>query len=343
MKNQLLRQLAQLAQLANQPTSQPTGHRYDTDTCCAWNWHPAKRFIASSLPDTPPIAIRHAWRLWSAVSRKRRAERETMTDIQTPPNGKDDDNPSTSGRFNYLDSSVAGSLYRNGAVLVRRDADGSDNGFQGLVLQEQSMTVHDARAGDAKERPTLLANGFELLARPLGRPESGELDFFNHRDVTQTYYSECADIIQEATGAAFVAAFDHNVRSAVGKRGKRRIQGGQQVQGPAHMAHGDYTLTSGPDRLRQLAADPSINDTLSSVLGPGETLLEAQRVARATDENGRFAIINLWRSIAKEPVATHPIALCDAQTVKPEDLVVFELHYQDRIGENYFAKHASRH
>ena len=27
----------------------------------------------------------------------------------------------------------------------------------------------------------------------------------------------------------------------------------------------------------------------------------------------------------------------------PEDLVVFEIHYADRIGENYFAKHDARH
>ena len=42
-------------------------------------------------------------------------------------------------------------------------------------------------------------------------------------------------------------------------------------------------------------------------------------------------------------MATHPLALCDSQTVNPEDLVVFEIHYQDRLGENYFAKHAERH
>jgi len=60
-------------------------------------------------------------------------------------------------------------------------------------------------------------------------------------------------------------------------------------------------------------------------------------------EKGRFAIINVWRNIVEEPVVTHPLALCDGQSVEPEDLVVFEIHYQDRIGENYFAKHASGH
>ena len=34
--------------------------------------------------------------------------------------------------------------------------------------------------------------------------------------------------------------------------------------------------------------------------------------------------------------------MCDAQTVDPEDLVTFEIHYHDRVGENYFAKHSPR-
>ena len=58
---------------------------------------------------------------------------------------------------------------------------------------------------------------------------------------------------------------------------------------------------------------------------------------------GRFAIVNVWRNIAREPVATRPLALCDAASVRPEELVVFEIHYGDRIGENYFAKHDPRH
>ena len=42
-------------------------------------------------------------------------------------------------------------------------------------------------------------------------------------------------------------------------------------------------------------------------------------------------------------MATRPLALCDAQTVHPDDLVVFEIHYEDRVGENYFARYSPRH
>ena len=249
------------------------------------------------------------------------------------------ENETTLGSFNYLDTTVIPSLYRNGKVLTRRDADGSDVGMEGVSLEETEMIVHNGRCLNGGERRTVEANGFELLSRPLTDPG---LDFFDHQQVVNQYYGQCAELVSEITGAhAF--AFDHNVRSASGKQSQRRIEGGQQVQGPAHVVHGDYTLNSGPQRLRDLAKPPSGNDTLRSVLSEGQSLISQEMVDHALADDGRYSIINVWRNIAKEPVATHPLALCDGQSVEPEDLVVFEIHYQDRIGENYFAKHSPRH
>ena len=47
---------------------------------------------------------------------------------------------------------------------------------------------------------------------------------------------------------------------------------------------------------------------------------------------GRFAIINVWRPIAG-PVLSTPLAVCDAQSVAPADLVPTERRAKDRIGE----------
>mgnify|MGYP000940866734 CR=1 FL=1 len=243
------------------------------------------------------------------------------------------------GTFKYLDDSVHPSLYRNGEVLTRRDADGSDGGRKGVNLETREMMIHNARLLDHERRRTVESHGFEWLTRPRG---NRNLDFFNHRDVVGEYYPECARIVADATGAR-AYAFDHNVRSALGKQSQQKIVGGQQVQGPAHVVHGDYTLTSAPQRLRDLALPPSGNDTLRGILADDESLISQQDVDRALEDGKRFAIINVWRNIADEPVATHPIALCDGQTVDPQELVVFEIHYQDRIGENYFAKHADGH
>ena len=84
-------------------------------------------------------------------------------------------------------------------------------------------------------------------------------------------------------------------------------------------------------------------------LTPGAMIAAAILMSRALAPveqaigDRRFAIVNVWRNIAREPVATRPLALCDAASVHPEELIVFEIHYKDRIGENYFAKHDPRH
>ena len=243
------------------------------------------------------------------------------------------------GSFQYLAAAVEPSLYRNGKVFTQRNRDGSDAGWEGVDLETRQMPVHDARSLDGAARHTLSRNGFEALARPLANPE---IDFLDHAQVVRTYYPQCAEIVREASGASMVVAFDHNVRSAAGKKSKRRIEGGQEVQGPAHVVHGDYTLTSAVQRLRDLAEPPSANDTVQTPMSHGESLLDAAAVERVLS-GGRFAIINVWRNINPEPVAIHPLALCDAASVQPEELVVFEIRYSDRIGENYFAKHSDGH
>lgn len=245
----------------------------------------------------------------------------------------------TLGAFNYLQASAQASLYRNGKVLTRRDADGSDAGMAGVNLESRELTIANARRLTGAQRRTLSENGFELTA--WDATGSG-IDFLDQEQVLRDYYPRCVDLVQRMTGArAF--AFDHNIRSASGKQSQQRIAGGQQVQGPAHVVHGDYTLTSAPQRLRDLTKPPTANDTLRKILGQDKSLIRAEDAAPALEGNRRFAIINVWRNIAKEPVATNPLALCDSETVDPSDLVVFEIHYRDRIGENYFAKFSAKH
>jgi len=246
---------------------------------------------------------------------------------------------SRAGRFNYMNRQATPSLFRNGLVYTKRDKDGSDGGSVGIDVAKYETDVVDARALGGAARKTCERNGFEMLNQPL---ESRGLDFFDHQQVVQRYYKECEALVADSTGGrAF--AFDHNVRSAQGKSNKTRITGGQQVQGPAKIVHGDYTLVSAPQRLQDLANPPAVNDTLSTVLPSGSALIDQADVASVLAPGGRFAIINVWRNIVEEPVQVDPLAMCDALTVAPEDLVTFEIHYHDRVGENYFAKHNADH
>ena len=240
----------------------------------------------------------------------------------------------TSGSFNYISEATPSSLYRNGRVLIERDADGNTRSSRGIDLEARELAVEDARSGGM----SLEINGFEMLAEPAPRG----IDFLNHQSVLKTCYGHSAELVSNVTGArAF--AFDHNVRSASGKQQASRISGGQAVQEPAHLVHGDYTLTSAPERIAQLARPPSGNDTLRGHLADGQSLLPRDLAEASLREGGRFAIINVWRNVDDFPVTSHPMAFCDSQTVTPEDLVVFEIHYSDRVGENYFSKHTDEH
>ena len=245
---------------------------------------------------------------------------------------------STSGVFNYLDETVLPSLFRNGKVLTKRDPDGNDYATAGLLINKMELSVYNARTLSVDARPICDTNGFELLNTSL--VDEG-VDFFDNQSVVRSYYEQCAQLVAESTGAR-AYPFDHNIRSVSGKQSGRRIVGGQQVQEPLHFVHGDYTLSSAPQRLRDLTQPPSGNDTLSPILQAGETLIDQADALRVLN-GGRFAIINVWRNIADTPVSVHPLALCDSRSVNPKDLVVFEIHYQDRIGENYFARHSTSH
>ena len=90
-------------------------------------------------------------------------EGKSMTSITAPANRAGE----SAGRLNYLDASIQSSLYRNGKLLMRRNADGSDTGMEGVVFDERQMTIHNARLLDGPERRCLGANGLELLTCPL--------------------------------------------------------------------------------------------------------------------------------------------------------------------------------
>ena len=132
-------------------------------------------------------------------------------------------------------------------------------------------------------------------------------DFDDEAAIRAIYYPESARILQAATGAARVHIFDHTIR--------RQVPGAEDRSGaarqPVARVHVDHTEHSGPQRVRDLLPD------------------EAEALLR-----GRVQIVNLWRPIAG-PVRDMPLAVCDATTVAPGDLVASDLIYPDRRGETY--------
>ena len=238
---------------------------------------------------------------------------------------------SVHGVFNYQSGNVERSLVCNGKIFTQRDVAGSDDKINGADWCATEVTAHNARL---QEPFSLDVQGFELQKCPTDMTHEA---FLEEESIVQRYYPECAELVKKVTGAAFVAAFDHNVRSARGKEGGQQINGGTKVQEPAGLVHGDYTVTSGPKRFEQLGLAPKTNDRVQSK----ESMLP-EAISRA-GRSGRFALVNVWRNIRDNPVQKLPLACCDASTQSAEDLCVFEIHYTDRIGENYFAAHSHRH
>jgi hypothetical protein len=68
-------------------------------------------------------------------------------------------------------------------------------------------------------------------------------------------------------------------------------------------------------------------------LAPDEAAWRLQR---------RFAILNFWRPVGG-PELQAPLAVCDARTIEPSDLISSDLIYPDWTGETYAFAFNPRH
>ena len=116
-------------------------------------------------------------------------------------------------------------------------------------------------------------------------------------------------------GASQVVIFDVTRRSD-SEAGAQNPDG---LRGPATRVHVDYTVKSGPQRVKD-------------ILGEDEA-------ARLTAASARIIQINVWRPIHGS-VERSPLALADASTVRPEDLIATDQIFPDRVGEIYNLAHA---
>ena len=56
----------------------------------------------------------------------------------------------------------------------------------------------------------------------------------------------------------------------------------------------------------------------------------------------RFAIVQVWRAINR-PIQSNPLAIADASSIAPEDLLIAERRYPHRVGQTYRLKHSPAH
>jgi len=163
-------------------------------------------------------------------------------------------------------------------------------------------TVGVRNARELEPAPNLDREGFSLL-----RHQTAAENLYDDGAVKETYYGEVEALVKKATGASRVLVFDHNVRNAA-----KAALAEDGVQNPVRFVHCDYTERSGPQRVRDLAPADEV-----------ETLLA-----------NRFAVVNVWKPICG-PVEESPLAVCDAQSIRSQDVMETDLRYRDRTGEVY--------
>ena len=167
------------------------------------------------------------------------------------------------------------------------------------------MEVRDGRSG----KFSLDENGFTFVEH-----KTAVKDFLDPEELKRVYYPEVSLLMRTVSGAKRAHVFDHTLRSGDEAEREARL-----LREPVLSAHNDYTEWSGPNRVRELMGEEA------------ETLLKS-----------RFAIVQVWRAI-NQPIESNPLAIADAKSIEPDDLLIAERRYPHRVGQTYRLKYNPRH
>ncbi len=166
------------------------------------------------------------------------------------------------------------------------------------TYEDHPHTVKDARP--MADTLDLDREGFSLAMQ-----ETQVTDFYDDDQLENIYKPELEQLVLKETGAKRVVVFDLTLRAQ-----DEEIRKTRGVRSPVRRVHNDYTVRSAPKRVRDLMPADEADDLLTR----------------------RFAIINVWRPLFG-PLESKPLALLDARSIAPEDLVSTERRSKDRVGE----------
>jgi hypothetical protein len=191
-----------------------------------------------------------------------------------------------------------------------------------IVTEAGPGGTADMRGGRLDPRRVVIRNGrpvapdlvFDREGFRFVRHDTKVADFYSEEEVHSVYYPEMERLVKAESGASRVVIFDHTLRTA-----DDALRAERKIREVVPRVHNDYTEWSAPQRVRDLLPD------------------EADELLKR-----RFAIVQVWRPI-RHPVESFPLAICDAQTVADNDLVVSERRYQHRVGQTYAITYNPNH
>ena len=191
-----------------------------------------------------------------------------------------------------------------------------DHGRDNWRPDVHGVVFHDARAWSTP--PSLGREGFALVPHRTAIRDFGDRD-----DVKARYGQELAELILQLTGAKRAVGFPFG-HMRFSRRSPRYMTGANSQ--PAHFPHVDCTPKTAHGLVEKTLFGVARED-----LQPGEILVG----------------YNIWR-VVSEPPQDMPLAVCDARTVSPEDLIeadgVYDMGDQPWMtSEAYLVRHSPRH
>ncbi|CAK0872029.1 unnamed protein product, partial [Prorocentrum cordatum] len=176
------------------------------------------------------------------------------------------------------------------------------------VLSPTHVRVRSARGAGA----SLGAEGFALSAGLAPLPPG--LRARDEDALAEACYDEAAALVRQCTGADVAFVYGHALREGRGGVPAEEHRGA--LPGPVARVHCDYTAASGHQKLQRLAAQGLLpGAALRWAAGRLRAALGLAPLAPRPPRLRRFALVNVWRSLAEGRVMAWPLAVCAAGSV----------------------------
>lgn len=202
---------------------------------------------------------------------------------------------STAG--DWVDGTLTYLANRSIRPVWHRSAQEDESHWHEGVFSNFNVRIHNMRriAGDL----SLDRNGFILVHHRTAVRDLDNLD-----DVHAIYFPEMEAIVREVTGAHRIISMPVTIRD---------VDNALPYLRPFHRVHSDFTDENAPEWARSLLLHEGlIGPVTSPPVSPDEADAILQR---------RYAEYNVWRPI-DGPVIREPVALLDASTVDPDDVMI---------------------
>lgn len=243
---------------------------------------------------------------------------------------------------------------RPGEALMRGISEVTKEEYRSFQAPVDDVPVYDGRAW--REGLGLDSAGFDFA----DDYSTACRDFYDRDHVREVYYPEVEEYLRRRIGAAFAICAGHQARD----QGAQVTKGGTELSlpdvkqtvkkgilGVERNPHTDFT-SDYHDRFVAYLTPGAGAPRFQAFVDPSEPFLlrriDALRAAGVDPARSRIVVVNVWRATRSFPLLRDPLAVCDARSVRHDDLIPvnFPVYAGVTLAKGsafYSAKHSARH